>query len=53
MMLRWLWRGLLALIALALQRARNMGRRRLLFTLGMIGAALFIGALNVTIPHLF
>jgi KUP system potassium uptake protein len=35
--------GLLALIALALQRARNMGRRKLLFTLGMIGAALFIG----------
>jgi KUP system potassium uptake protein len=35
--------GLLALIALALQRARNMGRRKLLFVLGMIGAALFIG----------
>jgi len=35
--------GMLALIALALQRARNMGRRKLLFTLGMIGAALFIG----------
>ncbi|HVT53183.1 MAG TPA: KUP/HAK/KT family potassium transporter, partial [Dongiaceae bacterium] len=35
--------GLLALIALALQRARSMGRRKLLFTLGMIGAALFIG----------
>ncbi|HVO03755.1 MAG TPA: potassium transporter Kup [Candidatus Cybelea sp.] len=35
--------GMLALIALALQRARSMGRRKLLFTLGMIGAALFIG----------
>jgi KUP system potassium uptake protein len=35
--------GLLALIALALQRARNMGRRKLLFVLGMIGAALFVG----------
>jgi KUP system potassium uptake protein len=35
--------GMLALIALALQRARNLGRRKLLFTLGMIGAALFIG----------
>jgi KUP system potassium uptake protein len=35
--------GMLALIALALQRARNMGRRKLLFVLGMIGAALFIG----------